>query len=208
MRLTGNVLSSTTARIGGAAVSILDGPNGGRATATENDGSYRFDDLMAGNTNVAVTAGGYIEERQSVVVEGITRLDFTLQLDPATTSGTWRGRVRSSACLPDGPFGSFCGTSPELNDSLVLTLTQAGSALTGTINLGGIISNASGSVEGLRLSLAGTGEAQGIRYSFENWNSAVSGSTMLGTFVVRLTRSGVNGSVRYQVMLVDVSRAP
>src|SRR5205085_8627912 len=49
--LTGIFMASSGARIGGATVTVLDGPNVGRTTMTDSTGAYRFDNLSVGNAN-------------------------------------------------------------------------------------------------------------------------------------------------------------
>lgn len=65
------------ARISGAQVSILDGPNAGR-TATATNGEYALVNLQLGAANVSAAASGYDEGRTAVIIQGATTVNFQL----------------------------------------------------------------------------------------------------------------------------------
>lgn len=118
-------------------------------------------------------------------------------------SGRWAGSARSTSCSADPVFASICARG--LQDSLVLTLNQSGSTVTGTISLGGDAVNASGSVSGDTLSLTGSGvNSQGIRDDYDNWSTRLSGNSMTGSF--RYVASLRGASIRFNMVLVGVTR--
>ena len=120
-------------------------------------------------------------------------------------SGTWRGTAQSTSCSTSDVSSSFCGTFPTLNQPLTLILTQNGSDVRGTIDVGDVIAPASGSATGNRLSISGRTTSNEVTISYENWDTSLSGSSMLGTFDIRLF--GASGSVRYTMNLSGVSRS-
>lgn len=77
--LSGTVTSvSTRTPIGGALVSIVDGPNAGQRTTTEPNGRYAFADLVQSGFTLRVTATDYDERAQSVTLTASTVLDVQL----------------------------------------------------------------------------------------------------------------------------------
>lgn len=65
--------------------------------------------------------------------------------------------------------------------------------------------NASGSLQGDRLQINGTGSDNGVEYEYKAWNTTISGNTMNGTFVfLEYLKSG--GSVQYAMTLSNVVR--
>lgn len=104
--LSGRVVSTTGASpIVGAAVAIVDGPNGGRQTTTGTDGLYMLSDLQPGNANVSATAAGYQERRAGVTITGASTLNFELvEVSPLVTFGA--GEHRVGADIPAGQYYS------------------------------------------------------------------------------------------------------
>lgn len=82
------VSSSSGQRIGGAKVTVLDGPNTGQFVLANGNGECQFDSLAIGNVNFSATASGFTEDRRGTYVNGNT-LDFVLT--PANYAGTWVG---------------------------------------------------------------------------------------------------------------------
>ena len=76
--LTGTVSNSSSERIGGATVTVLDGPDVGTSVGTNSNGEYSFASLTLGNTNFLVTDSLYQDYRAGVVVDGTNTLNFTL----------------------------------------------------------------------------------------------------------------------------------
>ena len=104
--LAGIVTASGGARISGAAVTVVDGPNARRTTITTN-GDYRFDNLKVGNANFSATASGYRATTIGVFVNGANTLNFALLVAP-TPTGTPRQRV--GARCNDGTSSSATGS--------------------------------------------------------------------------------------------------
>lgn len=87
--LTGTVTSQAGARISGATVTFLDGPNAGKATSTDGNGTYRFEGLQSGNANLVARANGFEEARRGDNVIGAVTMNFTLRTaQPFTRSGS------------------------------------------------------------------------------------------------------------------------
>jgi hypothetical protein len=207
--LAGTVVSGSGSGIAGATVTILDGSNAGKSATTNGAGAYRLDGLQASNGNVSARATGYQDSVRGLYIDGTATLNFTLQPVPAPPSftGVWRGRANSTSCRDSGAAAGFCKAFPSYADNqrLVLTLTQTGQSVTGTIDVGGYPVNASGSAQGDRLSINGTGSDGDVQYEYKEWNSTISGSSMSGTFtLLEYLKSG--GSVQYGMILVDVTR--
>jgi hypothetical protein len=129
--LTGTVsVTGTTVRLGGVDIRILDGVNAGRSAVTAENGTYRLDDLTAGNGNVSATASGWGEARAGVTINGTNTLDFSIQtLVPWTGSGTgnrvfdkplWvtRTRVQGQFNGFSSNFVVWCGSSLVVNELL------------------------------------------------------------------------------------------
>jgi Carboxypeptidase regulatory-like domain len=205
--LSGTVLTPSGAPIAGATVTILDGSNGGRSTTASGAGAYRFDGLQSSNGNVSAKAAGYQESVRGMYIDGAATLNFTLQPTPApaTFSGVWRGRGVSSSCKDDGAAAGFCRVFGDINDNLVMVLTQNANDVTGTVDFGGFPLKATGTAQGDRLQINGTGTYEGTEYEYKNWNTPMSGSTMTGGFtLLEYLKSG--GSVQYTIQLVNVTR--
>lgn len=205
--LSGAVATSAGAPIAGATVAILDGSNGGRSTTTTSAGAYRFDGLQSSNGNVSARAAGYQESIRGLYIDGNSSLNFTLTAVPAapTFTGTWRGRATSTSCKDDGAAVGVCKVVPGLSDALVMTLTQNGNAVSGNVDFGGYPLKASGTAQGDRLQINGTGTVNGIDYEYRNWNTTMTGSTMTGSFTFLLYQKD-GGSVQYVLQLVNVMR--
>jgi hypothetical protein len=78
--LSGKVVSDSGNVIGGATVTVLDGPDTGRTVGvTGANGEYRFDQLTISNANFVARASGYEEDRKGTFVNGTNTLDFILR---------------------------------------------------------------------------------------------------------------------------------
>lgn len=66
--LSGTVASTTGPVIPGATVRIADGPNAGRSTVTNNNGSYSFATLTASSFTLNASAPYYVAKGQGVTV--------------------------------------------------------------------------------------------------------------------------------------------
>ena len=97
--LAGIVTSSAGTRIGGARVTVLDGPNSGQAVETNGNGEYRFDSLSISNVNFSATASGFDEDRRGTFVNGTNTLNFTLTPRPVVQTVT----ITPNCCISGGP---------------------------------------------------------------------------------------------------------
>jgi len=205
--LAGTVATAAGAPVAGATVAIVDGSNAGRSTTTGSAGTYRFDGLQSSNSNVSAKAAGYQESIRGLYIDGNASLNFTLAAVPAapTFTGTWQGIGTTTSCKDEGAAAGVCRVVPGGSEKLVMMLTQTGNAVSGTVDYGGYPLKATGTAQGDRLQINGTGFADGVDYEYRNWNTTMSGSTMGGTFTLLVyVKSG--GSVQYTVQLVNVTR--
>jgi len=76
--LAGTVRNSDGARVGGATVTVLDGPNAGVSVGANSDGDYRFEALLVANANLVAMAEGHDEDRRGTFVNGTNTVNFTL----------------------------------------------------------------------------------------------------------------------------------
>jgi len=70
-------------------------------------------------------------------------------------TGVEAGRSESSSCTADGVFAGFCGELPRQNVPMVVSLIQTGSAVTGSIDAGGLAVKVTGTANGNRLTISG-----------------------------------------------------
>jgi PKD repeat protein len=83
--LTGTVSTTGGQRIGGARITVLDGPNSGQSVQANGSGEYRFESLAISNANFAASAAGYLEDRRGAAVDGTSTLNFVLSPIPIIT---------------------------------------------------------------------------------------------------------------------------
>jgi PKD repeat protein len=88
--LSGTVSNTSGQRIGGARITVLDGPNSGQSVETNGNGEYRFDSLTIANANFSANASGYLEDRRGVRIDGTSTLNFTLTPVPPSITITAR----------------------------------------------------------------------------------------------------------------------
>jgi hypothetical protein len=90
---------------------------------------------------------------------------------------------------------------------VTLVLTQSGNTVTGTVDVDSLFisKNMSGSVDGARLSITGSGSYTVFDFDFTNWSGSYLGNAMDGTFTIRIGLSS-GGSVQYRERLVNVAR--
>lgn len=104
--LAGIATANTTggARISGAIVRILDGPNVAKTTTTGDNGDYRLTDLAVGNANLQAQAPGYATATNGVFINGANALNFVLVKTaptPIPTPGP-NGATCPAASVPTG----------------------------------------------------------------------------------------------------------
>src|SRR5437762_1124451 len=88
--LSGQVTESgTSTAIGGAKVSIADGPNAGRSTTTDSSGNYSLTGLQQSGFTVNVSADNYQPQSKGMTLTSNQTLSFQLvRAGPRTTFGT------------------------------------------------------------------------------------------------------------------------
>jgi hypothetical protein len=117
----------------------------------------------------------------------------------AQVQGTWTGEYAVSACN-DQTVPGFCGSFVPVGTVLPirLVLTQSGQSLSGTVELGAFSVPVSGTINGSRIVLSGSGtvpfESIPTTVALSNWNTAVTGSNMTGTWRTTFSITGISGS--------------
>jgi hypothetical protein len=128
----GNVFTGTTpTAISGATVSVIDGPNAGKSTATDASGRYTFTGLQQSGFTVNVSAVGYVSQSRPVTLTSNQTLNFGLTQPPATIVLT--GRVTDATML--APIagavvsinGRYRATTDSAGNYTVTVLLDAGS---------------------------------------------------------------------------------
>jgi agmatine/peptidylarginine deiminase len=96
---------------------------------------------------------------------------------------------------------------PDVNGPVTLVLTQAGNTVTGTVDVDSLFisKNMSGTVDGPRMSITGSGKYRSFDFDFTNWSGSYLGNAMDGTFTIRVGLT-TGGSVQYGQRLVNVQR--
>jgi hypothetical protein len=113
--------------------------------------------------------------------------------------GTWTGEYTVSACNDQAAPG-FCGGFVPVGTALPmqLVLTQSGESLSGTLGLGAFSIPVSGTINGSRLVLNGSGTVSitspSTTVTLSNWDTVVSEINMTGTWRTTFTIAGVPGS--------------
>jgi uncharacterized surface anchored protein len=101
--LTGLVLGTADARVSGARVDIMSGPQDvGRSTTTDDSGSYTLDQLQPGEYALRVTATGYETYNSTALIvdaDKDTRTDFHLLPTGSDLIGAIAGVVRDDVTL-------------------------------------------------------------------------------------------------------------
>ncbi|HET9359097.1 MAG TPA: hypothetical protein VFO58_05080 [Vicinamibacterales bacterium] len=117
----------------------------------------------------------------------------------AQVQGTWTGEYTVSACN-DQSVPGFCGSFVPVGTVLPIqfVLTQSGQSLSGTVELGAFSVPVSGTINGSRIVLSGSGtvpiEGFSTTVTLSNWNTAVSGLNMTGTWRTTFSIAGFPGS--------------
>lgn len=117
----------------------------------------------------------------------------------AQVQGTWTGDYTISACN-DQAIPGFCGEVAPVGmvASVQIVLTQSGQQLSGTVDLGDLPISVSGTINGSRIVLGGSTsvpiEGVSVSVTLSNWNTAVSGSNMTGTWRTTFSVAGFPGT--------------
>jgi hypothetical protein len=132
-RVTGGSIytsDSISTAISGATVSIVDGPNAGKATTTDASGNYTFAGLQQSGFTVNVSAINYVSQSRGVTLTSSQRLNFTLTRPPPTIVLT--GRVIDS--ITSAPIA---GGIVSINGRYRATTNSAGNySVTGLLDAG------------------------------------------------------------------------
>jgi hypothetical protein len=144
--LSGTVTSTTGQAIVGASVRIVDGPNAGRAAATDGAGAYSFTGLTQSGFTLSISATNYSTASRGVTLTSTQTLNVQLASLFANMVGAWTGTVTFSALGLSGSCniswlitaqngGSFSGTYQETGGT---GCPQAGS-FDGTISSANVV---------------------------------------------------------------------
>jgi PKD repeat protein len=97
--LTGSTKNANGQLIGFVTVRIVDGADQGRNTVSDGfTGTYRFENLTAGNVTFSATGDGFQEDRRSAtLVNGSNTLDFTLPFAPPPAIEIVASQLNSSS---------------------------------------------------------------------------------------------------------------
>lgn len=111
---TGTVSNVTGARIAGARITVLDGPDRGLSIESNANGDFRFPALTVSNANFSATSGGYREVRGGTYVDGTNTLNFVFTQASLTGTVSDTDGMRLSGAIVtvlDGPAaGQSVGT--------------------------------------------------------------------------------------------------
>lgn len=111
MAFTGTVSNVTGARVPGARITVLDGPDSGLSVDANANGDFRFGSLTISNVNFSATSGGYREVRAGTYVDGINTLNFVFTLASLTGTVSNTDGVRLSGAIVTVLDGSSAGQS-------------------------------------------------------------------------------------------------
>jgi len=173
--LSGQVTDSTTGKgISGATVSIGDGPNSGKAAATDSLGNYSLAGLQQSGFTVNVSAGNYLPQSKGVTLTSNQSLLFQLVRSYSNVAGNWIGTSQSTQLSNGSP--------QQYTQPISMSLTQSGSTVGGTWTTTSTPTR-SGTVGG-----AMTGDS--FSGSFTYNATAIDGTPCTGTLSVSGTVSG------------------
>ncbi len=175
-------------------------PAGGSQAVT-----VRFLPTAAGSySGSMVVNGDQTSGTNSLALSGTASVSFT---------GTWAGGHVISQCNGTGSAQDLiCGASRGAfkvgsNMSFEFALTQNGTSVTGTGNLGGTVGPVNGTITNGVLTLAGTlRDTQGFTAVITGWTTSLSGSNLTGTVAYTLTYSGLPGNAGIVASLNGVTR--
>jgi hypothetical protein len=202
---TGTVTVSSLTVTGLASQTTASWTNGSIAAGATQTVTVRFAPTSAGNYNGVVTVvGDQTSGSNTVAISG--------NATGASVAGSWSGQYRVERCDGTGSnqdyFCSARGAFPPGSSlPIALSLTQNGTAVSGTISLGQVTGVVTGSVNGGgALVLQGSASGGQISLSLSSWNTTVSGTSMTGTFTYNAGLSGIPGVAVVVSRLSGVSR--
>lgn len=131
----------------------------------------------------------------------------------ASVAGSWSGQYRVASCDGTGSNQDyFCSAGrgafpPGSFLPIALSLTQNGTAVSGTISFGQVTGVVNGTINASgTLVLQGTATGSQITATLSSWNTVVSGSSMTGSFTYNAGLSGVPGVAVVTSTLSGVTR--
>jgi hypothetical protein len=185
-------VSSLTVSGGLAAHTTASWTNGTIAAGGSQTVTVRFAPTSAGSYSGVVTAVGD-------QTGGSNTVAITGNATGASAAGSWSGQYRVGRCDGTGSNQDyFCSARGAFPPGSVLpislSLTQNGSAVSGTISFGQVTGMVTGTINALgTMVLQGTATGGQITVSLSSWNTTVSGTSMTGSFTYNAGLSGVPG---------------
>jgi hypothetical protein len=98
---------TTTNKIPGAVVMVMDGANAGKSATADGAGNYSMTGLTAGTFTVGVSAAGYQSVSRSVTLSSNSTQNFTVNPNPATISDNFTGTISGGDATCSGGDGIF-----------------------------------------------------------------------------------------------------
>ena len=129
--------------------------------------------------------------------------------------GSWAGLYRVVQCTDTGEFNNARVCADIFKDaevgSIVLRLTQNRDTVSGTIGLGELLGDATGTIQPageLQLSGSVSFEEEGVKGSvrLSDWNSSMQGAEISGSFKQVWTLQGVSGDATLSCVVNGISR--
>lgn len=113
--------------------------------------------------------------------------------------GRWTGDYSITGCTSTSQASIIC---TEFNAGrvlpMVVTLTQSGTTINGTLELGSFVVTVSGFASSSGVTLNGTGAlvsgGTAFQVAVNGWQSSVAGTNMSGTWTTTLSASGLTGT--------------
>jgi hypothetical protein len=126
--------AGSSSPVQGATISILDGPNASRTTATDGNGYYSLGSLKDGSFTLRAVNAGYVTIDQPVDLTADRRLDFTMTANPPPPPAPAPTPVPAPPPAP-GPSTPVCNASlwNYIYDPTRLRVVDACRTVTGTI---------------------------------------------------------------------------
>jgi len=198
-------VSGTTISGGLSTQAVFSWTSGTIAAGASQTVTVRFQPSTASNYSGTITVNGdQTSGGNTIAISG--------NATAPTFQGTWAGRYVVERCDGTGSvqdyFCSARGFFPPGTDlPLSLSLTQNGTAVSGSFSLGQVTGSATGTVNaGGTLVLQGTASSGQLTTTLSGWTSTVSGSSMSGTFSYNASVSGIPGVAVIVSRLSGVTR--
>lgn len=188
-----------------AAHTTASWTNGSVAPGASQTVTVRFAPTSAGSYSGVISVNGdQTSGSNTVAISG--------NATGASVAGSWSGQYRVGSCDGTGSnqdyFCSARGAFPPGSFlPISLSLTQNGTAVSGTISFGQVTGVVNGTINASgNLVLQGTATGSQITASLSSWNTTVSGSSMTGSFTYNAGLAGVPGVAVVTSTLSGVTR--